>query len=143
MDDFQIQMTAQPAERDWQLIEENIGQFNMQTTGYDDFLPLAIFVREASGTIIAGLTAFTWGGTLRVLYLWVHDDWRRHGYGSRLLAAAEQEALTRGCRQAVLDTHSFQAPEFYPARGYTACGATDDNPVGYQQITFQKRLREL
>src|SRR5436305_11821883 len=137
-----MQMTAQPAEGDWQLIEENIVRFNIRTTGYDDYLPLAIFVSNASGMIIAGLTAFTWGGTLRVLYLWVHKDWRRHGYGSRLLAAAEQEALTRGCKQAVLDTHSFQAPEFYPARGYTVCGVTDDNPVGYQQITFQKRLME-
>ena len=142
MDNFQIQMTTQPAERDWQLIEENIGQFNIQTTGYDNYLPLAIFVRDASGAIIAGLTAFTWGGTLRVLYLWVHEDWRRHGCGSRLLAAAEQEALIRGCKQAVLDTHSFQAPEFYSTRGYTVCGRSDDNPVGFQQITYQKRLME-
>ncbi|GAC1645890.1 MAG: GNAT family N-acetyltransferase [Ktedonobacteraceae bacterium] len=142
MDDFQIQMTTQPVETDWQAIEENIGRFNIQTTGYDNYLPLAIFVRDAAGTIIAGLTAFTWDGTLRVLYLWVHENWRRHGYGSRLLVAAEQEALARGCKQAVLETHSFQAPEFYPAKGYTMCGVTDDNPVGFQQITFQKRLMQ-
>lgn len=140
MDDVHIQMTAQPAGADWQLMEENIGRFNIQTTGYDDYLPLAIFVRDAAGVIIAGLTAFTWGGTLRVLYIWLHEDWRRHGYGTQLLAMAEQEALARGCKQAVLDTHSFQAPAFYPARGYTVCGMTDDNPVGFQQITFQKRL---
>lgn len=142
MDDFQIQMRTQPVESDWRLIEENIGQLNIQTTGYDNYLPLAMFVHDASGTIIAGLTAFTWGGTLRVLYIWVYEDWRRHGFGSRLLAAAEREALTRGCKQAVLDSHSFQAPEFYLARGYTVCGRTDDNPVGFQQISFQKGLHE-
>jgi hypothetical protein len=58
-----------------------------------------------------------------------------------LLAAAEQEALARGCQQAVVDTHSFQAPQFYPNRGYTVCGVIDDYPVRYQQIVFQKRLR--
>lgn len=140
MDDVHIQMTTQPAEADWQLMEENIGRFNIQTTGYDDYLPLAIFVRDATGMIIAGLTAFTWGGTLRVRNLWVHEDWRGHGYGSRLLAMAEQEALVRGCKQAVLETQSFQAPGFYSTRGYTVCGVSDDNPVGFQQITFQKRL---
>ncbi|GAC1308463.1 MAG: hypothetical protein NVSMB27_46090 [Ktedonobacteraceae bacterium] len=46
MDDFQIQMTTQPVETDWQAIEENIGRFNIQTTGYDNYLPLAIFVRD-------------------------------------------------------------------------------------------------
>lgn len=142
MDDYQIQMTAQPSERDWQLIEENLDRFNIQSTGYDDYLPLAILVRDAGGTICAGLTAFTWGGTLRIRSLWVQEDLRKQGYGSRLLEAAEQEARNRGCKQAVLETHSFQAPRFYPARGYTVCGVINDNPVGFQQLTFQKCLME-
>lgn len=140
VDDFQIQVTDHTAEIDWQWLEENINRFNIQLTGYDDYLPLAIFIRDTGGAIIAGLTAFTWGGTLRILTLWVHENWRRQSYGTQLLAAAEQEALARGCKQAVVDTHSFQAPEFYPDRGYMACGVTDDYPIGFQQITFQKRL---
>lgn len=110
-------------------------------TGYHDYRPLAIFIRDPAGAIIAGLTAFTWGGTLRILVLWVHENWRRHGLGTQLLAAAEQEACARGCKQAIVETHSFQAPEFYPQRGYTVCGLTNDYPVGYQYIAFQKRLR--
>ena len=142
MDAMQIQVTDQPAETDWQWLEGAIDQFNMHLTGYQDYRPLAIFVRDSSCAIIAGLTAYTWGGTLRILVLWVHENWRRYGYGTQLLAAAEQEALARGCSQAVVDTHSFQAPQFYPKRGYTVCGVTDDNPVGFQKITFQKRLQQ-
>jgi hypothetical protein len=56
------------------------------------------------------------------------------------VAAAEREALGRGCRQAILDTHSFQAPDFYPRLGYLLCGTADDYPVGHQQLYFQKRL---
>jgi len=142
VDEFQIQVTDHPAETEWQWLEETINRFNIQLTGYDDYRPLAIFIRDQAGAIIAGLTAFSWGGTLRILTLWVHENWRRHGYGTQLLTAAEQEALARGCKQAVVETHSFQAPLFYPERGYTACGVTDDYPVGFQHITFQKHLME-
>jgi len=140
VEELQIQVTDQPAETDWHWLEESINQFNMQQTGYHDYRSLAIFIRNPEGAIIAGLTAFTWGWALRILVLWVHENWRRQGLGTRLLAVAEQEARTRGCKQAIVETHSFQAPEFYPQRGYTACGLTDDYPVGYQYIAFQKRL---
>ncbi len=55
--------------------------------------------------------------------------------------AAEREAVARGCRQAVVDTHSFQAPDFYSRLGYVRCGLAEDWPLGYQQIYFQKRLQ--
>ena len=141
MEEKQIQVTDQPSEVDWQWVEDNINQFNMHLTGYHDYRPLAIFLHDPTGEIIAGITAFTWGGTLRILFLWVHENYQRQGYGTQLLEAAEQEAIVRGCEQAVVDTHSFQAPQFYPQNGYTVCGVIDDYPVGYQQIVFQKRLR--
>jgi len=140
VEELPMEVTDHPTVADWTWPENNINQFNIQVTGYDDYRPLAIYVRDSGGAILAGLTAFTWGGTLRILFLWVDENWRRRGYGTRLLAVAEEEAITRRCKQVVLDTHSFQAPAFYPGRGYTACGVTLDYPVGYQQTTFQKRL---
>lgn len=130
-----------PNEADVRFIEERIDAYNIAATGYDDYRPLAIFVRDSEGAIIAGLTGFTWGSTLKIEFFWVHEDLRGQGYGSRLIAAAEREAVTRGCRQAVLDTHSFQAPDFYPKLGYVRCGLAEDWPVGHQQIYFHKRLR--
>ena len=112
-----MQVTDQPSEADWQWLEDNINQFNMQLTGYHDYRPLAIFLRDPTGAMIAGITAFTWGGTLRIQFLWVHENYQRNGYGTQLLEAAEQEAIVRGCEQAVVDTHSFQAPQFYPQKG--------------------------
>ena len=141
VNDKRIQVTDQPAEEDWQWFEDKINLFNMQITGYNDYRPLVIFLHDPMGAIIAGLSAFTWGGTLRVLYLWVDENWRRHGFGTQLLVVAEQEALARGCEQAVVETHSFQAPLFYPQKGYTVCGVIEDYPLGYRQIVFQKRLK--
>ena len=136
-----LHMTENPEEADWNFVQDQLHAFNMRATGYDDYRPLAIFVRDETGAIIAGLTAFTWGGTLRIEYVWVHEQWRKHGYGKRMVETAEQEAIARGCKQVVLDTHSFQAPDFYPKLGYSLCGVMEDNPMGYQQFFFQKRVQ--
>jgi GNAT superfamily N-acetyltransferase len=101
VDEFPIEVTDNAAEADWQWLEDNINRFNMDLTGYVDYRPLAFFIRDTNGAIIAGLSAFTWGGTLRILTLWVQENWRRSGYGTQLLAAAEREAQMRGCKQAV------------------------------------------
>ncbi len=55
-----------PNEADVRFVEERIDAYNIAVTGYDDYRPLAIFVRDSEGAIIAGLTGFTWGGTLKV-----------------------------------------------------------------------------
>jgi hypothetical protein len=40
----------------------------------------------------------------------------------------------------VLDTHSFQAPDFYRALGYDAVGTTCNTPVGFTDTIFEKSL---
>jgi GNAT superfamily N-acetyltransferase len=70
----------------------------------------------------------------------VHADWRGKDYGTRLLQAAEAEAVQRGCTLAVVDTHSFQAPDFYRRHGYESYGTVDGCPMGHQHIHLHKRL---
>ena len=121
-------------------LNEEINAFNVAATGLDDGALLGIAVREDGGALVAGLFGWTWGGCGYIEFLWVRENQRGRGLGSRLLAAAEREIGRRGCGQVALSTHSFQAPGFYARFGYQECGRTPAYPRGHDQIHLVKRL---
>jgi GNAT superfamily N-acetyltransferase len=122
-------------------LEDRINEFNVEATGIRDGGVLAHFVRGEDGEIVAGIYGWTWGGCCEIRYLWVHPERRGEGIGSRLLQAAEAEAAARGCSQVILDTHSFQAPEFYRRNGYDVVGEVEGYPRGHSKLYLRKRLR--
>jgi GNAT superfamily N-acetyltransferase len=136
----EIVITDVEARADSAALRAALHDFNFEATGYRDGRALSCFLRNREGVLVAGIDGFTWGGYARVDYLWVDEALRGTGVGSRLLSAAEDEARRRGCRKVVLDTHSFQAPGFYGARGYLEVGTTKDTPVGFSQTLFEKPL---
>lgn len=129
-----------PSENDLQFLEDQINQYNVYTTSYEDYQPLAVFVRNDQDRMIAGLSGYTWGGCCEIKFLWVHPDYRQCGYGRQLLQTTETEARQRRCHLIVVDTYSFQAPQFYPKFGYTVMGIYEDCPAGHRKYYFQKRL---
>jgi len=58
-----------------------------------------------------------------------------------LLEAAEQEAVKRGCRYAHVETHTFQAVDFYHKHGYIIFGELPDLPKGYTKYFLKKVFR--
>jgi GNAT superfamily N-acetyltransferase len=122
-------------------LEEQVDEFNMATTGFRDARNLALFLRDEAGAIRAGLTGHTWGGCCEVRFFWVRESERGRGLGRMLLAAAEREALARGCDRVVLSSHTFQAPGFYEKQGYSVVGEAKGHPRGYAQVYLQKVLR--
>ncbi len=123
---------------DLHFLEDRINEYNVQQTGIRDGRILSYLVREQDGTIIAGLYGWTWGGCCEVRYLWVRWDRRNRGYGKGLMAAAEAEAIARGCSQMILDTHSFQAPRFYQSLGFEIVASHGDYPRGHQKHYLRK-----
>lgn len=105
-----------------------------------DRVPLALALRDRRGRLVGGLAGYSLFGWLAVELLWVDPAARGVGHGGRLLAAAEAEALRRGCRRARLNTYSFQAPGFYERCGYTRTMTLDDTPRGHQSHTYVKAL---
>ncbi|MGF7172841.1 GNAT family N-acetyltransferase [Azospirillum doebereinerae] len=101
---------------------------------------VTVLAHDAEGTLLGGLTGYTLWEWLYVDHLWVGEGGRRGGLGSRLLDAAEAEAKARGCRWSRLYTYDFQAPGFYPKRGYEVWAEMEGYPEGHKQIWFRKTL---
>jgi GNAT superfamily N-acetyltransferase len=130
----------EPSLSDIQFLEDRLYEFNEAATGISDGRALGIFVRDSERSIVAAAAGHTWGETCELRQVWVAEPLRRQGIGRSLLAEAEAEALRRGCRQLVLTTHSFQAPQFYAKLGYTVVAEVPEYPRGYSQIVLRKSL---
>lgn len=133
-------MPVEPTPEEVQYLEDRLYEFNSHATGIDDGRWLAIFVRDEREKIVAGIAGNTWGGTCEVRQFWVEQPLRHGGLGTRLLQAAEQEALRRGCTQMVLMTFSFQAPAFYARHGFEVVAVVGEHPRGHTNLLLSKRL---
>lgn len=99
-----------------------------------------LFVRDPTGAIIAGLFANVNMHCLAIQILWVDDSVRRQGIGWQLMETAEQMARDAGARQAIVETTSFQAPQFYQKMGYTVIHEIPDCPIGASTWLMRKWL---
>ena len=110
--------------------------------GPRDWMPLTLSLRDDARTIVGGLYGATMWGWLVVDGLWVDERLRRQGFGSRLLAAAEERAIARGCRGAWLGTFDFQARSFYERHGYRVMGTLEDFPAGHAHYELAKTFAQ-
>jgi GNAT superfamily N-acetyltransferase len=130
-----------PDAEDVRAIEAGLEAHNSLYAPPLNYRPLTITLRTADGTLVGGLLGETYWSWLYVRILWLDEHVRGQGYGSRLLAQAEEEAVRRGCGHAHLDTMSFQALSFYERHGYTVFGVLHDVPPGHSRYSLQKELQ--
>lgn len=121
-------------------LSRELDAFNFAAVGRDDLREFTVKVGEGD-VLVAGLSGWTWGTCAGIGMVWVREDARRDGWGGRLLAAAEEVARDRGCRQVLVSSFTFQAPEFYRRHGYVEFGRSPDLPVeGQADVHFRKVL---
>ena len=123
-----------------QVIGDLIRSYNRSKRESSESEPLNLYVEDDSGELVAGLVAETFGNWLEIEYLFVKEDLRRQGIGSKLLQQAECEAKKRNCRFAFVNTYQFQAPAFYQKQGYKEVFTLKDYPYTGQRHYYQKDL---
>ncbi|WP_296744919.1 N-acetyltransferase [Mesorhizobium sp.] len=135
-----LEITAAPVPQDLAFLSESLTAFNDGDVGASGRKPLAVFVRDEEGAIVAGISGYTAWGWLYVQWLWVDEKLRGRGTAASMLDAAEQEAVARGCQAAWIDTFNPTAAKVYERQGYQPFGALPDFPIGRTRIFLQKKL---
>lgn len=98
------------------------------------FIPIQRIMKDENNEVVAGIIAsmYCWN-CLYVDVLWVREDHRRQGLGSKLLIEVERFARENDCRMIHLDTFDFQAKEFYRKHGFEIFGILEDCPMGHKR----------
>ncbi|BDS86724.1 N-acetyltransferase [Streptococcus pneumoniae] len=102
--------------------------------------PLNLYVEDEKGNLLAGLIAETFGNWLEIEYLFVKEELRGQGIGSKLLQQAESEAKNRNCCFSFVNTYQFQALDFYQKHGYKEVFSLQDYLYIRQRYYYQKNL---
>lgn len=123
-------------------LEEGLSAFNAAATGVAEQGTVSVKVTDEAGELIGGLAAWTWVGLCGIELLWVREDSRKDGWGSRILRAAEEEARRGGCDRVAVSSFTFQAPGFYRRHGYVETGRTLGIPGGHEDVHMFKSLTE-
>ena len=139
MSDFNIVIGDQPDSEEAGQIRENLLAFNIRAAGESGFKALTVTMKEKD-RVVAGLDGHTAWGWLFIQRIWISDEKRAMGLGSKLLSLAEETAKTRECHHAWVDTFSFQAPLFYEKNGYEKFATLDEYPFGHQRFFYKKNL---
>ncbi len=128
-------------ERDF--IRSKVIEHNMQELAGHANKPkeeVGFTVRGNEGEIIGGITGTAYWGHLHIDFLWVDPQSRGQRIAEQLMQAIEQYAREQHYRLLVVDTFSFQAPEFYKKQGFQEFGVLHNHPEGHSQHYFEKRL---
>ena len=137
---FPIRISDVVAADDRTELQDRLDAFNFASTGFRDARDLSCFLRDAEGTLVAGIDGFTWGG---------YAQSSCSGSQSRSAARASGGGCSKRRRRkpesaAALPSSSRRMSSrhqvFYAKLGYRTVGVTEDTPVGYREFHFQKRL---
>lgn len=135
-----FEITDNIQKEDEEAIFNGLLKYNLERIEDKNPKDLGIFMNDEKGNKVAGLIGTTHGNWLSVKFLWVSNELRGQGIGSKILKQAEKTAKERECKYCFLDTFSFQAPEFYKKYGYKEVFALENYPITGKRYYYTKTL---
>lgn len=140
-DEIKKEVTYSPTEQQLATIYEGLVEFNKAALPDLNEKKWGCFIRDKTGKISGGLTASIFIDRMQINYLWLSEDLRGQGHGSRLLDQAIGEAKSLGLSKVFIETLSFQAPQFYERHGFREIGRFHHYVKdGVDRIFFEKNL---
>ena len=139
--DYEVKLEPNPSAEDIQALEDGYQAFTESQVGEEGRRELVFFIRDENDSVVVGVKGqYSNYGWLWVGLLWVSEELRGRGYGTKLMNRIEQEARKNGCSNAYLNSFSFQAVEFYKKIGYRVFGELKDFPPGHSVCSLTRKL---
>lgn len=135
-----FRITNDGNQRDIDELHNMLRSYNLSKREKAENIPLGLYYEDETGKKLAGLTGKTFGNWLCIDYLFVSENLRNQGIGSKMIISAENEARNRGCQYAFVDTFSFQAPAFYEKLGYRCVFSLPNYPYTEERHYYMKEL---
>jgi len=130
-----VEISDEITEEMSEVVGSDLNAYNDEIAKYNDRKSLAIVVRDKqSGQVIGGMLGRSSLGLLFIELVYLPEELRKGGLGTRMLMQFEQDGRNRGCSCAVLYTISFQAPGFYEKHGWKRFGEIPCDHPGSSRI---------
>ena len=118
MNEYKIDFESNPKSEDTQILGDGISENAKIKKGHKPVSFFAFFIRDENGKIVGGCNGDILFGQLYVGQLWVSENLRNQGYGTKLMQLAEEYAKKMGARFMSVNTMNFEAPQFYKKLGF-------------------------
>lgn len=135
-------ITRESNEEESESIVDKIVEYNLSKVPIiqeSSFIWINRVIADTYGDIIAGINSkmYCWN-CLYIDVLWVKEEYRKEGLGSKILNEIEKVAKDKGCYLIHLDTFDFQAKDFYIKHGYDIFGILDECPQRHKRYFMKK-----
>ncbi len=138
MDIYHLKYTeANSHEEEAQLLEGIIAEAALAKET-DPIRSFAVYIIDQKKNLFGGAKGVTYYGCLYIDLLWVHQNLRSQGWGTKLISAAEKIGKERNCTFATVNTMDWEALPFYQSLGYEV----EFTREGYQQSSKMFLLRK-
>ncbi|GGA69761.1 N-acetyltransferase [Neiella marina] len=141
---MKIELATMPAHADLETISQGIQSYNQlhlpDEVVFEPDTKFAVFVRNNHNEVVGGVRATAFWNYCIVELLWLSEETRGSGVGSKLMAQVESYAKSKGFQYIRAETLDFQAKGFYEKLGYKVFGQLPDYPKGHTTYCLAKDL---
>ncbi len=138
---IELTVDSAPSSQDLDRLRAGLTEHSLEFVERPGFVPIAVFARR-NGELLGGAFGNLNWNWLDLSLLWVAESLRSRGLGGQLMAAIERAAWERGCRQAHLETFSYQALAFYESHGYEVFARLEDYAPDVDRYYLRKSLQD-
>ncbi|KPA51907.1 acetyltransferase [Photobacterium leiognathi subsp. mandapamensis] len=141
---MKIEVSVQPSEHQLQVISDGISAFNapyLPNDGeFESDLRFAIMAQNEKDEYVGGLQASVVWSYCVLELLWLSEETRGQGIGTKLIEQLVTLAKEKQLTQIRTETLDFQAKPFYEKLGFTVYGELADSPKGHTTYFLVKML---